>query len=335
MRILITGGGGFLGGSIARRLLARGDAVVCLQHSEALELKKAGAEIRRGDLADTGVVAAAALGCEAVIHTAAKAGVWGPYDSYHRPNVVGTEQVIAACRPHDIRYLVHTSTPSVVYDGSDEDGIDESAPYCARPMNAYQATKILAEQLVLAADGAQLHTVALRPHLIWGPGDPHLVPRILTRARKGRLRLIGGAPKRVDATYIDNAAAAHVAALDRLVADGSAADCRGRAYFIGNDEPMPLNDLILRIMQAAGLQQPPPRIGPRRAYALGVICEGIYRLMRRRSEPPLTRFVARQLSTAHWFRLDAARRDLGYEPLVDTDTGMRHLAASLAESAAP
>jgi nucleoside-diphosphate-sugar epimerase len=170
--------------------------------------------------------------------------------------------------------------------------------------------------------------VALRPHLIWGPGDPHLVPRVLERCRSGRLRFVSGPPRLVDATYIDNAAQAHLDALDRL-APGAA--CAGRPYFIGNDEPLPMNELLGRIIRAGGLEIPTRAIGPRMAYALGMTCEGVFRLFGLRHEPPLTRFVARQLSCAHWFRLDAARRDLGYAPQVSLEEGMRRLAAWLSE----
>ena len=261
-----------------------------------------------------------------VFHVAAKPGVWGRYADFYTPNVLGTENVLAACRQNRVPRLIFTSSPSVVFNGADENQINESAPYPTRFLAHYPQTKALAEQLVLAANSPDLATIALRPHLIWGPGDPHLVPRILARARAGRLRLIGNRNNLVDSTYIDNAAHAHLLAAERL-APGSA--CAGKAYFISNGEPLAMADLIRKILAAAGLPPVVPTINPHLAYAAGAAMELAYILLRLKCEPLLTRFVARQLSTAHWFDLTAARRDLGYQPLITIDEGMRRLATSL------
>jgi nucleoside-diphosphate-sugar epimerase len=202
------------------------------------------------------------------------------------------------------------------------EGVDESAPYPSHHDAPYPATKAEAERLALSASGPQLAVVALRPHLIWGPGDNHLVPRIIARARSGRLRRIGVEPKLIDATYIDNAADAHLLAADRL-APGS--PLAGRAYFIAQGEPIPIWDLVNRILTAAGLPPVGRSVSPRLAYFAGALCEGVYRTLRLASEPPMTRFVARELSTAHWFNLDAARRDLGYAPRVSMEEGLERL----------
>jgi 2-alkyl-3-oxoalkanoate reductase len=327
--VLVTGGGGFLGKAIVARLVARGQTVRTLQRSRTPDLESLGVECHAGDIADAAEVDRAVAGCESVIHTAAKAGVWGPYRDYHQINVVGTQNVIDACRRHSVRRLVHTSSPSVVFDGSDENGIDETAPYSRRFLAAYPQTKAAAEQLVLGANHASLATVAIRPHLIWGPGDPHLVPRIVSQAKAGRLALVGDGRNLVDSTYIDNAADAHVLALDRLDAG---APCAGRAYFISNGEPLPMAELLAKICAAAGVPGPTRQIGRRAAYAVGATFELLYHLLRRKSEPPLTRFVAQQLAAAHWFNLTAARRDLGYEPTVSLATGMERLAAAIRRS---
>jgi nucleoside-diphosphate-sugar epimerase len=331
LKALVTGGGGFLGGAVVRLLVARGDRVRSLARGDYPALRDLGVETVRGDLADAGAVARAVEGCDVVFHVAAKAGVWGPFDEYYRANVEGTRHVVDACRAAGVRRLVYTSSPSVVFDGKDMEGADESAPYPAHFEAAYPATKAKAEQLVLAANGPDLATVALRPHLIWGPGDNHLVPRILARARAGRLRRIGRANKLIDATYIDNAAEAHVRAADRLAPGSPVA---GRAYFIAQGEPVPLWDLVDRILDAAGLPPVTRSVPLPLAEAAARLFESAYRAAGSSSEPPLTRFVVREMATAHWFNLDAARRDLGYQPRVSTAEGLARLAAWLRDGRA-
>ena len=326
MTVLVTGGGGFLGGAIVRRLVARGDRVRSFARGEYPELGKIGVEVRRGDLCDADAVAAATVGCERVFHVAAMPGVWGAYKKYYRTNVVGTDNVLAACRAQGVERLVYTSTPSVVHAGGDIEGGDESLPYATRYSAHYPRTKAVAERRVLEANDGNLSTVALRPHLIWGPGDNHLTPRILARGRAGRLRLIGNRPNLIDTVYIDNAADAHILAADRL--EPSAA-CAGNAYFISNGQPVTLAEITNGILAAAGLPPVTRRISAPLAYALGALAELAYGLLRIRKEPPLTRFLARQLSTAHWFEIGAARRDLGYEPAVSIGEGLRRLAESL------
>ena len=326
MKVLVTGGGGFLGRALVTRLLGRGDQVRSLARGEHKDLRALGADGLRGDIGDAAAVSSAALGCDAIVHVAALVGSAGPYATYYRTNVTGTENVIAACRAHAIRKLVFTSTPSVVHSGGDVAGVDESAPY-ARSFEAhYPKTKAIAERLVLAANDARLATVALRPHLIFGPGDTQLLPRAVAQARAGKLRLPGGPAKLVDCTYIDNAVDAHVLALDR--AEPGAA-CAGRAYFISNGEPLPMVDLVNRMLAAAGAPEVTARISPRLAYAAGVVAEVAHALLRRPGEPRITRFIARQMTTAHWYDIRAAERDLGYSPAVSIDEGLRRMKALL------
>ena len=322
MKALVTGGGGFLGGAVARRLVERGDQVRSFARGDYPWLGRWGVEAVRGDLTDRDALIRATQGVDAVFHVAAKAGVWGPAREFYETNVVGTENVLAACRFHKIPRLIYTSTPSVVHDGGDATGLDETAPYAERFETAYPATKAQAEKMVLEAAGPDLATAALRPHLIWGPGDPNFLPRIVDRARRGRLRLVSGGPYLVDTVYIDNAARAHLLAADRLE-PGSPVS--GRAYFITQGEPIEIGRLINLILEAAGLPPADKRVPPKAAYAAGWLLEKLYSTFKVKEEPPLTRFVVRQLSTSHWFDISAARRDLGYEPAVSLEEGMRRL----------
>jgi nucleoside-diphosphate-sugar epimerase len=327
MKALVTGGGGFLGKAIVKRLVERGDDVRSLSRHTYPELDRLGVKQIAGDIADPLAVEKAVEGCETVFHVAAKAGVWGPTREYVQTNISGTENVLKSCKRHSIERLVFTSSPSVAFAGHDEIGIDESAPLPPQYLTAYPATKRFAEQAVLAANGSDLATVALRPHLIWGPGDSHLIPRVLDRARRGKLRRVGDGKNVVDTTYIDNAAEAHLLAADRL-APGS--PIAGKVYFISNGEPVNLWDFINRILDCAGLPPVTKSISARKACATGTVMELLYTVLPLPGEPPMTRFVAKQLSTSHWFDLTAARRDLGYQPRLSIEEGLSRLRESMA-----
>ncbi len=322
--VLVTGGGGFLGRAVVRALAARGDRVRSFSRNAHEDLQALSVEHVRGDIADRQALESACAGMDAVFHTAAKPPPWGKNRDYHRTNVFGTQNVIAACRKKGVGRLIHTSTPSVIFDGCDLEGVDESVPYPARYTAAYASTKALAEQAVIGAADAQLSTIVLRPHEIWGPGDPHFVPRIIARA--GRLRRIGDGRNRVDTTYIDNAADAHLLAADALKANPSLA---GRVYFISQGEPVPAWDMIDAILQAAGLGPVKGQVPHRFARAMGLVFEKIYGVLRLPGEPPMTRFVADALAKSHWFDIGAARRDLGYAPIVSTAEGLHRLKAWL------
>ena len=326
VKALVTGGGGFVGGAVVRALRARGDEVVSLARGDYPLLRDLGVRTVRGDLAQVRDVVTAAEGCDVVFHVAAKAGIWGPAADFERSNVLGTENVLRACRQLKIAKLVFTSTPSVVHAGGDIAGADESLPYATSFSSAYPKTKAIAEQAVLAANDESLATVALRPHLVWGPGDTQLTAAILKRARGGRLRLVAGGGALIDTTYIDDAAEAHLNAADALAPNAA---CAGRAYFISSGDPRPVRDIVNAILAADGLAPVTASVPLPVAVALGAAAEGIWRLLRRQDDPPMTRFLARQLATAHWFDISAARRDLGYSPKVGIDEGMRRLAASL------
>ncbi len=326
MKVLVTGAGGFLGGAIVRALLTRDVEVVALQRGDYPWLVEQGVQVFRGDLSDQKMVSEASEDCDVVFHVAAKAGVWGKYDDYYQSNVVGTDNVVTACQQQGVSRLIYTSSPSVVFSGVDEDGINEQVAYPEDYLAAYPETKAIAERRVLAANGNGLSTIALRPHLIWGVGDQHLAPRIIDRARAGRLRLVGDRNNLVDSTYIDNAVQAHLLALESLAPD---ATCAGKAYFISNGEPIPMPDLINRILAAANMPPIEKTLSANAAYGIGVTLEFIYRMLSISKEPAMTRFIARQLSCAHWYDLSAARNDLGYEPEVSLDEGFRRLQKSL------
>jgi nucleoside-diphosphate-sugar epimerase len=327
--IAVTGASGFLGGAVARALLRRGEKIRCLQRSDVPELRALGAEVVQVDLGDAAAVLTALRGCDAVLHIAAKAGVWGPLKEYWHANVLGTRNVIKACQELGIAKLVYTSTPSVVHAGGDVEGIDEAAAIPGHFAAPYPATKAIAERDVLAANGPGLATVALRPHLIWGPNDPQLTARVLQRARAGRLRLVGGGTKLIDSLFIDNAVAAHLIALDQLSADAA---CAGKAYFVTQGEPMPQKALINGMLAAANLPACERSLPPWLAYAAGAVLELAWWLLRRPGEPPMTRFVAEQLATAHWYDISAIRRDLGYAPRVSVAQGLEILRQSLVNS---
>ena len=326
MKVLVTGGGGFLGGFVVRKLVARGDAVRSLTRTAYPWLAELGVEQSHGDLSNAEAVAAAVVGMDVVIHTAAKAGVWGRQSDFVATNVAGTKNVIAACLKHGVSRLVYTSTPSVAHGGGDLEGANESTPYPKTYDAHYPATKAAAEKAVLAANGPDLATVALRPHLIWGPGDPHLIPRVIQRARAGKLRRVGTRPVKVDVTYVENAADAHVLAADKLAPGSPVA---GKAYFLSNGEPVDLWEFLNRVLALVNLPPVTRTVSVWKAKLAGRILETIYRRLHLPGEPAMTRFVALQLSTSHWYDISAARRDLGYEPRVSIEEGLKRLAGTL------
>lgn len=322
--VLVTGGGGFLGRAVVARCLARGYAVRVYGRSPLAADLAPRVEFHQGDLADAAALTAAVRGCDFVFHVAAKAGVWGKWEDYVRSNITGTETVVQACRDHGVKALVYTSTPSVVFNGESFRGADESLPYGANFLCAYAETKATAERRALEAASERLKVCALRPHLIWGPGDHHLFPRVLAAARAGKLRIVGDGANQVDVTHVDTAADVHLGALDALLAGRA----NGRAYFVSQGEPVKLWDFINRLVVGAGLPPITRRIPLRRAYALGALMEGLWTLLPLKGEPPMTRFVAVELAKDHWFDVSAARRDLGLKPAVDTWAELDRLAAT-------
>lgn len=330
MKVAVTGGGGFLGQALCRALVERGLAVSSLSRGTYPALAALGVRQHQVDIGDFGGVSEALREVDAVFHVAAKAGAWGEFRDYFDANVRGTRNVIAACRMNAVPTLVHTSTPSVAHRGhvAVEGGTAETAPVATRFKAVYPATKAIAEQAVLEANGDGLATVALRPRLIWGPGDNHLLPRLAERARAGRLRFVGDGMNRIDTTYIDNAVAAHLAAFDALHGKPKAR-CAGRAYFISNGEPKPVADVINSLLRAAGAPIVDKLLPYRAGYAIGAVCERLWNWLPLPGEPPMTRFLAEQLATPHWYDMAPARADFGYQPKVSFIEGIKRLGESL------
>ena len=320
MRVLVTGGTSLLARRTAEALVARGDDVVLLQRNAS----PTDIEQVLGDVRDADLVLRAVDGCDAVIHAAAKVGVVGAWEDYRSINVDGTANVVAAARQHGVSRLVHVSTPSVAHAGHSLVGAPASPAVTGRTDAHYAESKAIAERLALGAASDALPLVAVRPHLVWGPGDTQLVGRIVERARTGRLALVGGGTALIDTTYIDNAASALVAALDAAV---PGAACIGRAYVIANGEPRPIRELIEGILRAAGVQVTPRNVPLRAATLAGSVVERLWPLRHPDVEPPLTRFLAEQLGTAHWFDPRPARDDLAWTPTVTIDQGLEHLTA--------
>jgi nucleoside-diphosphate-sugar epimerase len=334
--VLVTGGTGFLGRRLVDRLLAEGRSVAVLGRTPAPDLAARGVRFVRATLDDATAVRNACEGIETVFHVAAKVGVWGRYEDFFRTNVLGTRALLEGCRTHRVARLVLTSTPSVVYNGRSISGNDESLPLTTRCPSPYPLTKAIAEREVLAANSPTLRTIALRPHLVWGVGDPHLVPRLLARARSGRLRIVGHGKNRVDLVHIENAVDAHLLAEKALGGCHPLDDKRsgepkaaGRAFFITNGEPVALWGWINELLAALGEPPVTKHISLGAASAMGAICEAAWRILPRQSEPPMTRFIAAELAHDHWFDITAARRDLGYAPRVSMATGTAELVASL------
>ena len=320
MKALVTGGGGFLGRHIVTKLLARGDTVRVLGRRPYRDLEAKGAETVCADLQDAAAVERACLGMDAVFHVAALAGYWGPWRAFYGPNVVGTQNVLIGCRRAGVRKLVYTSTPSVVSAPGNMEHVDERVPYPGRYECPYPATKAQAERLVLQANGKDgLLTASLRPHLIYGPGDPHLFPRIIDRARRGLLVQVGDGTNRVDVTYVENAADAHLLVADRL-REGSPVN--GQTYFISQGVPVVLWAWINTILMELGIPRVTRKLSHGMARTVGAAMEMAYTVLPLRGEPRMTRFLADQLATSHYFDISKARKDLGYVPRISTEDGL-------------
>jgi len=343
--VFVTGASGFIGGKLAERLLADGRRVRVLSRRPLPELEARGAEVIPGDLDDVHALRRGCASCESVFHVAGRVGVWGPRAEFFHVNVDGTKNVISACREAGVLRLIYTSSPSVVYSGGDLRNVNESAPLCLQAPCAYPTSKAAAELEVLSANGRNFATIALRPHLVWGPGDKNVVPRVLALARAGKLKIIGAGENKVDVTHITNVIDAHLLAEGALLS-GSAIPFKstanstapedlgrlpqnpgGRAYFITNGEPVLLWQWINNLLME--LNEPPvtKHVSLSTAYFAGGVLEAAWRTLRLKGEPPMTRFVAKEMATDHWFDITAARRDLAYHPLMTVADGVKDLVA--------
>ncbi|MCF6176818.1 MAG: NAD-dependent epimerase/dehydratase family protein [Victivallaceae bacterium] len=320
-QVIVYGGGGFLGRYIVEHLLTLNcDRIKTFNRSAAPELAAMGVETISGDLREPLAVINAASKCTTVFHTAAKAGVWGRYKDYYDINVRGTENILAACRTHDIKTLIYTSSPSVAYPPTcDIENINEDEPYPEKYLACYPETKAIAEKKVIGEPNKDLSCVVLRPHLLWGPRDPHLLPRVIDAARRKRLAIIGDGLNRVDMTYIDNAAHAHILAAEYLKCQKK---CVRRRYFISDDSPVVLWEWVNNLLKKLDIPPVTRTISYRKAMSIARILEIVYKLLPL-GEPPITRFAAGQLAHSHYFDISAAKNDLGYMPVVDYDEAMK------------
>ncbi|MGK5169229.1 NAD-dependent epimerase/dehydratase family protein [Geodermatophilus sp. CPCC 205761] len=325
MRVLVTGASGMLGRATATGLLERGDEVTVLQR------RPSGLPCREvlGDVADPAVVRWAARGQDAVLHLAAKVDVTGPWAEYAHANIEGTRTVVDACRTAGAGRLVHVSSPSVAHAGAALAGVGAGPADAGRARGRYSRSKAVAEADALAADSPALAVLVVRPHLVWGPGDTQLVARIVERARAGRLPVIGSGAALIDTTYVDNAAAALIAAVD------ACGPVHGEALVVSNGQPRPVAEVLSRLCVAAGVRGPRGRVPFRAAYGVGAAVEGVWAATRRRTTPPLTRFLAEQLATAHWFDQRRTRTALRWRPAVSLDEGFARLGAWYRASPAP
>ena len=322
MRVLVTGAGGFLGRQVVRRLNEAGHAVVALVRAEAATI--AGVEQKTGDVANLDAMVHAVAGCDAVIPSAARVTPFGRIDDYYDTNVRGTDNLLAACEVAGVRKLVFTSCASVVLDRGDLNGVNETQRVPSRAPTPYIATKAIAERHVLAANGADFATVALRPHLLWGPGEATLLPRLASLAKAGKLRLFGEAGKKIDSCYVDNAADAHVAALERLE---PGAPIAGKAYFITQGEPASVEGFVNGLLRAAGYPAETRRLSAPVARMLASTAP-----LRRAvgSDPLVTDDLLALFGQATWFNIAAARRDLDYQPRVGMAEGFARVSSYLA-----
>ena len=327
MKALVTGANGFLGSYLVRHLLQQNYEVTAMTRRRDEGLASLNVEMAHGDVRDFDSVLSACTGQDIVFHTAGISGIWGPWKKYYTTNTVGTRNVVDACVQSSVRRLIYTSSPSVTFNGQHQTNIDESAPYPKRWLCHYPHSKALAEQNVLNAnDKFDLLTCALRPHLIWGPGDQHLIPRLIDRAKKKQLRRVGDGANLIDTIYVENAAEAHLQAAEALVDNSPLC---GKAYFISQDDPVNCWEWINEILQMAGVPRVRQSISFRWAYRLGYALESMHEVMNKDTEPRMTRFLAAQLAKNHYFDISRAKRDFGYSPRVGNAAGMLRMQESL------
>ncbi|WGW11029.1 NAD-dependent epimerase/dehydratase family protein [Saxibacter everestensis] len=319
MRVLVTGASGLLGGAVATRLAAAGHRVRTFQRSPA---GLAGIEDINGSVTDVEAVLAAVDGCDAVVHLAAKVSFAGELREFEAINIDGTNNLLTAARRAGVTRFVMVSSPSVAHAGSSLVGVGAEPADPERARGHYARTKASAELLALAQDSNSLSVVAVRPHIVWGPGDTQLVARVVDRASRHRLPLLDHGTALIDTTYIDNAASAIVAALERATV------AHGQALVVSNGEPRPVAELIAGICAAAGVPAPAWRVPASAARLAGGVVERVWQVRRGQDEPPMTRFLAEQLSTAHWFDQRRTREVLDWRPEVSLDQGFERLARS-------
>ncbi|MCU0461426.1 MAG: NAD-dependent epimerase/dehydratase family protein [Bacteroidales bacterium] len=323
MNAFVTGGGGFIGSALVHELVKRGFVVTSFSRNDYPALRDIGVNIKTGDLSDPDSVQKACMGMDIVFHVAAKAGISGNYIDYYKTNVKGTGNIIHACKMNNIKYLIYTSSASVVFDGKKIEGSDESLPYPVKPVSHYTATKALAEKLILQVNSPDFRTIALRPHIVYGPGDNHLFPRVLSRAKNGRLRRIGNGKNIIDVSYIDNVVSAHINAAEAIIKNSEAS---GKTYFITNGEPVLLWDFLNTMLDFSGHGPIRKSVPSWLAFAISALSETTHKIFFRSGEPFLTRFLVSELTRSHWFNISKARRSLNYNPEISNIEGLKKMA---------
>lgn len=317
MKVLVTGASGFLGRAVATRIADAGHEVTTLQRRPS---GVTGARDIAGSVTDPSIVRTAVEGQDAVVHLAAKVSLAGDPAEFTRVNIDGTRELLEAATAAGVTRFVQVSSPSVAHVGHALVGVGAERADPEGTHGHYARTKAAGELLALSYDAPGFAVVAVRPHLVWGPGDPQLVARIVDRARRRRLPILDKGAALIDSTYVDNAADAMLAALER------AQEAHGRALVITNGEPRPVAELLGGMCRAAGVPAPSWSVPSSVARAAGSVVERIWAWRRREDEPPMTRFLAEQLSTAHWFDQRETREILNWEPRVSIDEGLARLA---------
>lgn len=323
MKVFITGGAGFLGSYIVDRLLERGYEVTNYSRGDYPKLSAKGIRCISGDLSDYSTMAQAMKGHDVCFHVASKVAMWGSLEEFKRTNVIGTQNIINACRENGIDKLIYTSTPSVVFGDHGFCGAGEELPYAKNSFSRYGASKALAEEKVLAAASKNFYTVALRPHLIFGPGDQNLIPRLIDSAKKGKLKIVGDGQNQVDVLYVENAADAHLCALDTLLKDPQSISAQ--AFFLGQG-PIKLWEFINDVLKQYGENPISKKVNARLAFKIGGFFEGISKLFGLYHwNPPMTRFVALQLSENHYYNHTKANQLLKWQPKISLKEALGHL----------
>ena len=330
MKALVTGGNGFLGRYIVEKLKAEDHDVRVIGRNKYPELEAQGVECLVCDIQDRINLSKACKDVDTVFHVAAKVGLWGPWEEFYRTNVIGTKNLLEACVQAGVKRFIYTSTPSVVSSGKDIVNGDESLPYPKHFTSNYPKSKSIAEKMVIEANNKKgLLTCSLRPHLLWGPRDNHLVPQILARAKQGKLIIVGKGDNVVDFTYVENAADAHILAAKHLEPGSAVA---GQCYFISQDEPIGLWDFVNKVLDAHHVPRPKKKISLKTANVAASVLEFIYKTLPLSGEPRLTRFLAQQLATSHHFSLEKAKRDFNYTPSISIKEGIERLIREGTES---
>lgn len=317
-RVVVLGGSGFIGRALVQRLVGDGIETAVVARKAFPDAESLGVRFLSGDIGDTDFLKNSLAGYDTVFHLASKTGIWGDNEEYYRTNVTGTQNVLAACRANNIPVLVYASTPGVVYQKDDLCGVNERTPYAQEFLCDYTRSKAIAEKMVLEANSHALKTIALRPHLVWGPGDTNHIPHLLGQARCRQLTRVGDGHNLVDVTYIDNAVEAFVLAAKNLHGPASGA---GKPYFISQGEPVNLWNWLNKFLRRLDIPIVEESISFRKAYMMGMFMEKFFPLARIKREPCMTRFLAVQLAKSHWFSIENANRDLGYFPKVSTAEG--------------